>query len=161
VSTTATQSSQTQHALQTQQAQQPGSTPAKRPLGWAVAAAALAIAVAAVHIADQGGLTALAAPPAWLGWGYRLLEVGGVAVAIGLLSRIAQRFSWWCALLVGIGPFVGYVLSRTVGLPGDSEDKGNWTEPLGIASLIIEALLIVVAVRSIRSLRSSTLDGPS
>jgi hypothetical protein len=134
---------------------------AKRPFGWAVAAAALAVAVAAVHVADQGGLTALAAPPAWLGWSYRLLEVGAIAVAVGLLSRLAQRLSWWCALLVGVGPFVGYVLSRTVGLPGDSDDKGNWTEPLGIASLVIEALLIVVAVRSIRSLRSAGSVDPS
>jgi hypothetical protein len=144
-----------------QQAQVARSRTAKQPLGWAVLAAALAVGVAVVHVMDQGGVTALAAPPAWLGWAYRLLEVGAIAVAVGLLSRIAERFGWWCALLVGVGPFVGYVLSRTVGLPGDSDDKGNWSEPKGIASLIIEALLIVIAVRSIRSLRSAGSADPS
>lgn len=38
--------------------------------------ALLALAVATVHVADQGGITALA-PPSWIGWGYRVIEVGG------------------------------------------------------------------------------------
>ena len=41
------------------------------------AGALLAVAVAAVHVADQGGVMAMA-DPAWIGWGYRLIEVGGV-----------------------------------------------------------------------------------
>ncbi|HEX3908916.1 MAG TPA: hypothetical protein VHW92_13430 [Mycobacteriales bacterium] len=157
MSTTETLSRQSRES----QDSRPSVRPAKQPLIWAVVAAALAVGVAVVHVMDQGGVTALAAPPQWLGWAYRLLEVGAIAVALGLVSRIAERFSWWCALLVGVGPFVGYVLSRTVGLPGDSDDKGNWSEPKGIASLIIEALLIVVAVRSIRSLRSAGSADPS
>jgi hypothetical protein len=46
--------------------------------------ALLALAVAAAHVADQGGLTAFTAPD-WLGWAYRLIEVGGVLVAGVLL----------------------------------------------------------------------------
>src|SRR5215831_3816397 len=36
----------------------------------------LTLAVSAVHVADQGGITALT-EPAWLGWAFRLTEVGG------------------------------------------------------------------------------------
>jgi hypothetical protein len=42
-----------------------------------LAGALLALAVAAVHVADQGGVTAFNSPD-WIGWGYRLIEVGGV-----------------------------------------------------------------------------------
>src|ERR1700739_1304086 len=46
--------------------------------------ALLALAVSAVHIADQGSITAMTSP-AWMGWGYRLIEVGGVLTAVALL----------------------------------------------------------------------------
>jgi hypothetical protein len=48
--------------------------------------ALLALAVAAVHVADQGGVTALNSPD-WIGWGYRLIEVGGVLTALALRQR--------------------------------------------------------------------------
>jgi hypothetical protein len=48
------------------------------------AGALLAVTVAAVHVADQGGVTLLGDPP-WIGWGYRLIEVGGVLTALILL----------------------------------------------------------------------------
>jgi hypothetical protein len=35
------------------------------------------------------------------------------------------------------GERVGYVVSRTSGLPGDHDDDvGNWRQPLGLASLL-------------------------
>ena len=46
--------------------------------------ALLALAVAAVHVADQGGVTAFNSPD-WIGWSYRLIEVGGVLAALALL----------------------------------------------------------------------------
>src|SRR5262249_39483720 len=48
------------------------------------AGALMAVAVAAVHVADQGGITVMA-DPAWIGWGDRLLEVGGGLAALILL----------------------------------------------------------------------------
>lgn len=39
----------------------------------------------------------------------------------------------------------GYVLTRSVPLPGDSGDAGNWLEPLGMASLIIEGVVVILA----------------
>jgi len=42
---------------------------------------------------------------------------------------------------------VGYVISRTAGLPGDGgADLGNWTEPLGLVSLLVEAIVVQLTV---------------
>ncbi len=79
----------------------------------------------------------------WLFWLYMALVVGSVLVA-GLVLQ-GHRSAWALVALVALAPLVGYVVSRTVGLPGDSDDKGNWTEPLGLASLWIEVGLLAVA----------------
>jgi hypothetical protein len=107
--------------------------------------AALALAVAGAHVADQGGVTAFTAPD-WLGWAYRLIEVGGVLVAVTLLWPRLARLGWAAGALLGVGPLVGYLASRTVGVPGDAGDVGNWSDWVGNMSLIIEAGLITVSV---------------
>ncbi|HMH91540.1 MAG TPA: hypothetical protein VK586_10710 [Streptosporangiaceae bacterium] len=57
-----------------------------------VVAALLALGIAAVHVADQGGVAAFTSPD-WMGWTYRLIEAGGVATAPALLlppARVAR-----------------------------------------------------------------------
>ena len=49
-----------------------------------LAGALLAVAVAVVHVADQGGVRAFSSP-GWIGWGFRLIEAGGVLTALALL----------------------------------------------------------------------------
>jgi hypothetical protein len=43
---------------------------------------------------------------------------------------------------------IGYVLSRTTGLPNATGDIGNWTEPLGLASLFVEGAVVAVSIAS-------------
>jgi hypothetical protein len=126
-----------------------------------VVGAMLALTVAAVHIADQGGVTALTSP-SWIGWGYRTVEVGGVLTALVLLlprpARLTALTAWtgWAAgVLLGVGPFVAYILSRSVGVPGDSGDVGNWGYWVGTVSLFIEAALMVLSVSMLLALRQS------
>jgi hypothetical protein len=119
--------------------------------------ALLALAVAAVHVTDQGGLTALNSP-AWIGWSYRLIEVGAVLTALTLLltgpARLGRPWLGWAAgVLLGAGPFLAYVTSRTVGLPGDSGDIGNWGYWVGTVSLIVEAALVVLSAGMLLGLR--------
>ena len=40
---------------------------------------------------------------------------------------------------------VGFVLSRTTGLPNAPDDVGNWTEALGLASMFVEGAVIILA----------------
>ncbi len=115
-----------------------------------VVGALLALAVAAVHIADQGGITAFTSP-SWIGWGYRLIEVGGAFTALTLvLPRprwLGSAWLGWAAgVLLGAAPFAAYIASRTVGVPGDPGDVGNWGYWVGTVSLFIEAALVMLSV---------------
>ena len=121
-------------------------TPLHDHLAARVAASVLAVLVTVIHVSDQGGLTALK-EPAYVGQGYRLLELGGVVVAVLLLlAPMRHRFlGWLLALGVAVGPIVGFVLSRGPGLPSSVDDKGNWTELLGLQALTVEAVLLTLA----------------
>jgi hypothetical protein len=139
--------------------------------------ALLAVAIAAVHVADQGGITAMASP-AWIGWGYRLIEAGGILTAMVLLlpgaarpgpARLGQvraagrrlgpaclgpaSRGWVAGVLLGAGPFLGYLASRTVGVPGDPGDVGNWGYWVGTVSLLVEAALVMLSVSMLLAAR--------
>ena len=143
--------------------------------GVGLAGALLAMAVSAVHVADQGGLTKLADPD-WIGWGYRAIEVGGLLTALTLLlavlagrllagralaGRALARLGWAAALLLGTAPLLGYLASRTIGLPGDADDVGNWGDWVGVVSLFLEAGLIVLSVSMLLALRARATAGPA
>jgi hypothetical protein len=51
---------------------------------------------------------------------------------------------------------VGYTLTRTVGLPQAMGDIGNWTEPLGLASLFVEGSLVALACTMLAGLRGAS-----
>jgi hypothetical protein len=119
--------------------------------------ALLAVAVATVHIADQGGITTLASP-SWIGWGYRLIETGGALTAMTLLLPRPRWLGpawlgWAAAVILGAAPFAAYIASRTVGVPGDPGDVGNWGYWVGTVSLFIEAALVVLSVSMLTQAR--------
>ena len=84
-----------------------------------------------------------------------IVGLAGIAL-IHLLDSIGKygetRYLFWMyiALIVGClgvagSAMAGYVLSRTTGLPGATDDIGNWTEPLGLASLFVEGAVVAVS----------------
>jgi hypothetical protein len=109
-----------------------------------IVGALLCLVVTVIHIEDQGGISG-SKTPTYVGIGYYLLEITGVLAALLLLSP-AVRAGWLLAIGVAAGPFIGYILSRGPGLPNYTEDKGNWGEPLGVISLVVEGVLFVLAV---------------
>ena len=102
--------------------------------------ALLLLAIAVIHYLDLGGK--LAEVP-YLGYLYIALMVGSV-VAAGLLFY-RPRAGWTLGGLLALGAFVAYCLSRTTGLPNATDDIGNWGEPLGIASLIVEGVMVLLS----------------
>jgi hypothetical protein len=124
-----------------------------------LAGALLAFAVAAVHVADQGGITAFTSPD-WIGWGYRSIEVGGVLTALALLLPRPAWLGWAAGVLLGVGPFLAYLVSRTVGVPGDPGDVGNWGYWVGTVSLFIEASLIVLSIGVLLAERQHSASVP-
>ncbi len=71
--------------------------------------------------------------------------VGALAATAGIY-RNRRPWGWWLGLLVTGGAFTGYVVSRTVGLPGLAPEPEAWFEPAGLVSLVFEALFILVFI---------------
>jgi hypothetical protein len=121
-----------------------------------VTGALLALGIAAAHVADQGGVAAFASPD-WLGWAYRLIEVGGVVTALALLLPRPAWPGWAAGVLLAAGPFLGYLASRTIGVPHDAGDVGNWADWVGTVSLLIEAALFVLSAAMLLAARRRRL----
>ncbi len=116
-----------------------------------LAGALLCLAVAVIHVIDQGGFPG-SKTPHYVALLYYALQAAGVLTAILLLAG-AARLGWTLAAGVAAGPILGYVLSRGPGLPDYSSDIGNWTETLGLLSLSVEGLLLILAVSFLLSAR--------
>ncbi|MDQ3863442.1 MAG: hypothetical protein M3317_08085 [Actinomycetota bacterium] len=65
--------------------------------------------------------------------------LGALTAAIGIYR--GRSWGWSLGALVAGGAFVAYVISRTVGLPGLPVEE-EWLEPLGVLSLLVEALFV-------------------
>jgi len=76
---------------------------------------------------------------------YLLLMAGSLAVAAFLL-RTDSRLAWSLVTLIAGLTLLGFILSRTTGLPNFDDDIGNWTEPLGLASLFTEGVALLLGL---------------
>ncbi|GHF57804.1 hypothetical protein HNQ07_003958 [Deinococcus metalli] len=86
---------------------------------------------------------------AYLGWLYILLVVGCAAAGAWLLSE-RWRLGYLLGAVISFGAILGYSLTRSVGLPDATGDIGNWAEPTGVISLIVEVAFVVLAVQELR-----------
>jgi hypothetical protein len=80
----------------------------------------------------------------YMGWMYIGLITSSLAVA-GLLVRANSREAWLAAIALSTSAIAGFTLTRTTGLPQAGGDIGNWSEPLGLASLFVEGTVIVIS----------------
>lgn len=106
----------------------------------AVAAIGL-LGIGLIHLLDLPGK--LKETP-YLGVAYIVLIVGTL-VASAWLALHDDRRAWVLGGAIAALTLVGFVVNRTVGMPGATEDVGNWLEPLGLASLFVEALVVIVS----------------
>lgn len=74
---------------------------------------------------------------------FLLNGVGALIAAYGIF-RGSRSWGWTLGLLVAAGAFIGYALSRTVGLPQLPAEPDEWFEPLGILSFLAEGLFVAV-----------------
>ncbi len=68
---------------------------------------------------------------------------GALAAANGIY-RDQRALGWLLGLLVAGGAILAYVASRTIGLPGLPAEPDAWLEPMGVASLLCEALFVIL-----------------
>lgn len=107
-------------------------------------------AVTAIGLFAVGIIHALEIPgqvsgAAWLTISFCLLTVAAQGAGLWLLVR-PSLLAWEFAGLVCALAAAGDVLTRSVPLPGDAGDVGNWLEPLGVAALITEGTVVILAV---------------
>jgi hypothetical protein len=77
-----------------------------------------------------------------------LLFIGAIVAAVALaaiLTHASDRGIWTATAALGALILLGYVLSRTTGLPDATDDVGEWDEPLGLASMVAESLVVCVS----------------
>ncbi len=79
---------------------------------------------------------------------FSLNGIGALIAAYGIFR--GANWGWLLGLLVAGGAFVGYVISRTVGLPG-LEVESSWLEPLGVLSLIVEGIFVILTIKVLTS----------
>jgi hypothetical protein len=97
------------------------------------------VAIAALHVA--------AAPDEWedarvVFWLF--IALAAVCVAVAAWPGLGRDRRAPAAVLgLALVPMVGYVVSRTTGLPGATDDIGDWANPLGLAALAVEAALVL------------------
>ena len=109
------------------------------------ARAALAVGLAGiglVHLLDSIGKYG---ETRYIFWMYIALIAGCIAAA-GAVLFTRSRAAFLAAAGLAASAAAGYVLSRTTGLPHAMGDIGNWTEPLGLASLFIEGSVIALGL---------------
>lgn len=84
------------------------------------------------------------------------LIVSSAALGIFLATGRGAAMVWPLAAAVGALPLIGYVVSRSVGLPQLEDHVGDWLNPAGVASLVFEAVLVVISVSRVSDARGGS-----
>jgi hypothetical protein len=100
-----------------------------------------------IHLLDLPGKFA---ETPYMAWMYIALIATAVLLA-GELVRTGARWAWAAGAGLAASAMIGYTLTRTVGLPQANGDIGNWTEPLGLASLYVETAFIALTALVLRA----------
>lgn len=99
------------------------------------------VAIALVHV--------LQLPEAFAEIGYLgalfIAALTACLVLGAVLTRTSDNRAWVAAGGLAALILACYVISRSIGLPGFTDDIGEWSEPLGLASMVVEGLLVVLA----------------
>jgi hypothetical protein len=122
------------------------------------------VAIALVHV--------LQLPDAFAAIGYLgALFIGAVAACLllaAVMTRTGDDRAWAAAGGLAALILLCYVISRSIGLPGFTDDTGEWSEAPGLASMVVEGLLVFLTVsvlmtaicRGCRLARPSAEAGP-
>lgn len=90
----------------------------------------------------------------YIGVCFVLLTISGFVLGNYLLNADSQAV-WVATGVVSALALLGYLLSRTVGLPQIGDDVGSWSDPLGIVAISCEALMLATASLQIRNARTN------
>jgi hypothetical protein len=109
------------------------------------------VGMALIHLLDSG--SKFQETP-YIFWLYVALMAASLIIGAALLHT-ESRLAWLAAGALAASAMVGYILSRTVGLPLANGDIGNWGEQLGLAALFIEGCVVALSVYRLVLIRPS------
>ena len=108
---------------------------------------ALILIIGAIHVADAPDSFKDAV---YKGWLFYANGLGSLLAAFGIY-RDKGSWGWNLGFWIAAVSLIGYIASRTIGLPYIPAEPDSWLEPLGIASLITEGLFVLIFIGSRRS----------
>ena len=77
------------------------------------------------------------------------LITASTLLALAMVTEGFGRPALLASGLLSALTIAGYVLSRTAGLPMIEDHVGDWLAPAGLASLVFEGVLVVLALRAL------------
>jgi hypothetical protein len=90
----------------------------------------------------------------YIGWLFIVLSVVCIALAVTILF-VDHVGVWVLSGAVCLAAVVGFLASRTIGLPQIRDDVGNWTDPLAPPAVASEVLMVALAWLHLRHSRPS------
>lgn len=115
------------------------------PLRWAVALAATVSAVAHIPPTPEHLVEA-----PYMGVGFIAFTLTCLAIAATTLVRDSAVVYRAAAAVCGAG-IATYAATRLIAFPLLSDDVGNWLEPLGVVSVLAEAIVVLGSLRALSS----------
>ena len=97
-------------------------------------------AIAVIHAVDAVGKWSEAR---YMFWMYMALIVAALITAAAVLFE-RSRVPFAVAAALAASVLAAFVIDRTIGLPNATGDVGNWTEPLGLCSLLVESFVVAI-----------------
>jgi hypothetical protein len=105
------------------------------------------LAVAVVHLMD---VSSKFSETPYQGWLFVGLIIGCLGAAALIAARDDRR-AWLAGAALCGATFIAFCISRSVGLPAATEDIGNWTETIGMVSVISEGIFVLLALGRLKS----------
>lgn len=87
--------------------------------------------------------------------------IAGTLLASAWLLGGRERAGWTLGAFLALATGIGYAVSRLWGLPDAGYDVGNWTEPLGAASLFVEGFMVLLSAAVLMTHRATASDRSS
>jgi hypothetical protein len=113
--------------------------------------------IVGVHLAD---LPAKWEETRYIAWMY----IGAILAGLFLIDRLVVKTSkrdYFASSFLSISVLMGYVVNRTIGMPGAKDDIGNWFEPLGFLSIVIELFAVWHSVHAFQTIRAIEKQQPT
>jgi hypothetical protein len=105
----------------------------------------------AIHVTELGGKVD---EVAYLGAGYVALTAAAFVAIV--MFAVGDHRAWKLAGATAAATLVGFILTRTTGLPGSTSDIGNWTETLAVWAMVSEVgVVLLAAVALLRQRRAA------